>query len=195
MCDGLVKMWRKVQALLLFWLALSRDWRNEALHGYDGDSFPHSLLRASQFFAGKFFGNHLLQESKSWMGGNTTHLLMTSMLTFVSGQIPKGRLVKGTYKPICRDCACAIYFSVAAQRLTSYKSQCDSGHCLQFTTCNSKSETIWKSSWFEFKKLFGEFPHPWGSYGILPSFKMKIKHSCRYIYQSPGCYDHQPPTM
>ena len=26
--------------------------------------------------------------------------------------IPKGRLVKGPYKPICRDCAdCAIYFS------------------------------------------------------------------------------------
>ena len=25
-------------------------------------------------------------------------------------QIPKGRLVKGPYKPICRDCA--IYFSI-----------------------------------------------------------------------------------
>ena len=30
------------------WLALSREWRNEALHGHNGDSFPHSLLRASQ---------------------------------------------------------------------------------------------------------------------------------------------------
>ena len=30
------------------WLALSREWRNEALPGYNGDSFPNSLLRASQ---------------------------------------------------------------------------------------------------------------------------------------------------
>ena len=31
-------------------LALSREWGNEALYGYKGDSFPHSLLRACQFF-------------------------------------------------------------------------------------------------------------------------------------------------
>ncbi len=30
------------------WLALSRERGNEAIHGYDGDLFPHSLLRASQ---------------------------------------------------------------------------------------------------------------------------------------------------
>ena len=28
------------------WMALSREWGN--IHGYDGDSFPHSLLSASQ---------------------------------------------------------------------------------------------------------------------------------------------------
>ena len=118
-------------------------------------------------FRGKFFGSHLLQESKSWMGGNTTHLLMTSMLTSVSWQIPKSRLVEGPYTPICRDCDCAIYFSITVQRLTSYKSQCDSGNFrgfLRCTTCNCKSEIIRKSSWVEFRKIIGEFPHPWGSY-------------------------------
>ena len=30
-------------------------------------------------------------------------------------QIPRGRLVKGPYKPICRDCA--IYFSITVTRL------------------------------------------------------------------------------
>ena len=30
-------------------------------------------------------------------------------------QIPKGTLVKGPYKPICRDCA--IYFSITVRRL------------------------------------------------------------------------------
>ena len=29
------------------WLALSREWGNQPLHWYIGDSFPHSLLRAS----------------------------------------------------------------------------------------------------------------------------------------------------
>ena len=36
--------------IAIFWLALSRDWGNEVKYGYDGDSFPHSLPRASQFF-------------------------------------------------------------------------------------------------------------------------------------------------
>ena len=27
-----------------------REWGNETIHGYDGDSFPHSLLRASQLW-------------------------------------------------------------------------------------------------------------------------------------------------
>ena len=30
-------------------------------------------------------------------------------------QIPKGRLIKGPYKPICRDCA--IYFSITVMAL------------------------------------------------------------------------------
>ncbi len=34
----------------IFWLALSREWWNQPLHWYIGDSFPHSLLRASQFW-------------------------------------------------------------------------------------------------------------------------------------------------
>ena len=33
-------------------------------------------------------------------------------------QIPKGRLVKGPYKPICRDCA--IYFSIT-ETVISYR--------------------------------------------------------------------------
>ena len=33
--------------LPIFWLALSREWGNQPLHWYIGDSFPHSLLRAS----------------------------------------------------------------------------------------------------------------------------------------------------
>ena len=32
-------------------------------------------------------------------------------------QIPKGRLVKGPYKPICRDCA--IYFSITVGKYAS----------------------------------------------------------------------------
>ncbi len=39
---------------LIVWLALSREWGNEAIYGYDGDSFPHSLLRASQLFGRNF---------------------------------------------------------------------------------------------------------------------------------------------
>lgn len=30
------------------WVALSREWGNGTIHVYDGDSLPHSLLRASQ---------------------------------------------------------------------------------------------------------------------------------------------------
>ena len=44
----------------VFWLALSREWGNEALHGYKEDSFPHSLLRASQFFICDFIIFYLL---------------------------------------------------------------------------------------------------------------------------------------
>ena len=56
---------------------------------------------------------HLLRDS---------NLMLNKMLLVIAGlfcgiylqvklmaQIPKGRLVKGPYKPICRDCA--IYFS------------------------------------------------------------------------------------
>ena len=32
----------------LNWVALSREYGNETIHSYDGDSFPHSSLRASQ---------------------------------------------------------------------------------------------------------------------------------------------------
>ena len=34
--------------LLNDWVALSREWGNEDIHGYYTDSFPHSVLRASQ---------------------------------------------------------------------------------------------------------------------------------------------------
>ena len=37
-----------VKTCRMGWVALSREWGNETIHSYDGDSFPHSLLRASQ---------------------------------------------------------------------------------------------------------------------------------------------------
>ena len=40
---------KKCVRLGFYWLALSREWGNQPLHWYIGDSFPHSLLRASQF--------------------------------------------------------------------------------------------------------------------------------------------------
>ena len=39
---------------LKYWVALSREWWNGILHSYDGDSFPHSLLRTSQNRDGYF---------------------------------------------------------------------------------------------------------------------------------------------
>ena len=42
------KIFEKTKNRSKNWLVLSREWGNEAIHGYDGDSFPHSLLRASQ---------------------------------------------------------------------------------------------------------------------------------------------------
>ena len=36
-------------------------------------------------------------------------------------QIPKGRFVKGAYKPICRDCA--IYFAITVRVFISGKSR------------------------------------------------------------------------
>ena len=40
------KMNQKINFLII-WLALSREWGNQPLHWYIGDSFPHSLLRTS----------------------------------------------------------------------------------------------------------------------------------------------------
>ena len=62
----------KKKGLRKYRVALSREWGNDTIHGYDGDSFLHSLLRGSQYKKGKF--HHPKIDFPGWLVVFRIHL-------------------------------------------------------------------------------------------------------------------------
>ena len=71
--------------MLIFWLALSRKWGNEARHGYNGDSFPHSPLRASGGWKHPFGACH----SDHWITWIINEVLRVHENISISISLPK----------------------------------------------------------------------------------------------------------
>ena len=89
-------------------------------------------------------------------------------------QIPKGRLVKGPYKPICRGCA--IYFSVTVPNWVHQRSHDVKTYYnvqLDNTIEKEPSSSIQGNWWFQ--SFFCFHPDPWGNDPISHIFSIGLK--------------------